>query len=102
MYIYIYSCGRAKYITRDVRIILAGHCTATAHTGSPCAYYNNNNNNNNMQFLYSALFWNELKALYILLPPAHLYTPTPSQLLNGAYMYNSDTRYKAPRLINVQ
>ncbi len=29
-----------------------------------------NNNNNNMQFLYSALSSNELKALYILLPPA--------------------------------
>ncbi len=40
---------------------------------------------NNMQFLYSALYSNELKALHILLPPAHLYTPTPSQLLNGAY-----------------
>ncbi len=38
----------------------------------------NNKNNNNMQFLYSALSSNELKALYILLPPAHLYTPTPS------------------------
>ncbi len=36
----------------------------------------------------------------ILLPPAHLYTPTPSQLLNGAY--NPDTRYKAPRVINVK
>ncbi len=46
-----------------------------------------------MQFLYSALSSNELKALYILLPPAHLYTPTLSQLLNGAY--NPDTRYKA-------
>ncbi len=53
-----------------------------------------------MQFLYSALSSNELKALYILLPPAHLYTPAPSQLLNGAY--NPDTRYKAPRVINVQ
>ncbi len=52
-----------------------------------------------MQFLYSALSSNELKALYILLPLAHLYTPTPSQLLNGAY--NPDTRYKAPRVINV-
>ncbi len=30
-----------------------------------------------MQFLYSALFSNELKALYILLPPAHLYKQTP-------------------------
>ncbi len=53
-----------------------------------------------MQFLYSALSSNELKALYVLLPLAHLYTPTPSQLLNGAY--NPDTRYKAPRVINVQ
>ncbi len=53
-----------------------------------------------MQFLYSALSSNELKAIYILLPPAHLYTLTPSQLLNGAY--NPDTRYKAPRVINVQ
>ncbi len=54
-----------------------------------------------MQFLYSALSLNELKALYILLlPPAHLYTPTPSQLLNGAY--NPDTRYKVPRVIDVQ
>ncbi len=53
-----------------------------------------------MQFFYSALSSNELKALYILLlPPAHLYTPTP-QLLNGAYI--PDTRYKAPRVINVQ
>ncbi len=52
-----------------------------------------------MQFLYSALSSNELKALYIWLPPAHLYTPTP-QLLNGAY--SPDTRYKAPRVINVQ
>ncbi len=48
-----------------------------------------------MQFLNSALSSNELKALYILLPPAHLCTPTPSQLLNGAY--NPDTRHKAPR-----
>ncbi len=31
-----------------------------------------------MQFLYSALSSNELKALYILLSPAHLYTPTPT------------------------
>ncbi len=31
---------------------------------------------NNMQFLYSALSSYELKALYILLPPTHLYTPT--------------------------
>ncbi len=46
----------------------------------------------NMQFLYSALSSNELKTLYILLPPAHLDTPTPSQLLNGAY--NTDTHYK--------
>ncbi len=53
-----------------------------------------------MHFLYSALSSNELKALYILLPPAHLYTPTPSQLLNGAY--NPDTHYNAPRVINVQ
>ncbi len=37
-----------------------------------------------MQLLYSALSSNELRALYILLPPAHLDTPTPSQLLNGA------------------
>ncbi len=54
-------------------------------------------------FLSSALSSNELKALYILLPPAqlyHVYTPTPSQLLNRAY--NPDTRYKAPRVINVQ
>ncbi len=28
-----------------------------------------------MQFLYRALSSNELKALHILLPPAHLYTP---------------------------
>ncbi len=35
-----------------------------------------------MQFLYSALSSNELKALHIL-PPAHLYTPTPSQVLSG-------------------
>ncbi len=53
-----------------------------------------------MQFLYSALSSNKLKALYILLPPAHLYIPTPSQLRNGAY--NPDTRYKAPWVINVQ
>ncbi len=55
-----------------------------------------------MQFLYSALSSNELKVPYIfkLLPPAHLYTPTPSQLLNGAY--NPDTRYKVPLVINVQ
>ena len=53
-----------------------------------------------MQFLYSALSLNELKALYILLPPASMYTPTPSQLLNRPY--NLDTRYKAPRVINVQ
>ena len=38
-----------------------------------------------MQFLYSALSSNEVKALYIILLPAHLYTPTPSQLINGAY-----------------
>ena len=50
-----------------------------------------------MQFLYSALSSKKLKAL---LPPAHLYTATPSQLLNGAY--NQDTLYKAPRVINVQ
>ncbi len=53
-----------------------------------------------MQLLYSALSSNELKALYILLPPAHLYTPTPSQLLNGAN--NPDPRCKAPRVINVR
>ncbi len=53
-----------------------------------------------MQFFYSALSSTELKALYILLPPAHLYTPTPSQLLTGAY--KQGTRYKAPRVINVQ
>ncbi len=53
-----------------------------------------------MQFLCSASSSDELKALYILLPPAHLYTPTPSQLHNGAY--NPDTRYKAPQVINVQ
>ncbi len=35
-------------------------------------------NSNNMPFLYSALSLNELRALYILLPPAHLDTPTPS------------------------
>ncbi len=52
-----------------------------------------------MQFLSSALSSNELKALYILLSPAHLYTPSHSQLLNGAYI--PDTRYKAPRVINV-
>ncbi len=60
----------------------------------------NNMKKNNMQFLYSALSSNELKALYILLPPAHLYTPTPSQLLTTPYI--PDTRYKAPRVINVQ
>ncbi len=49
--------------------------------------------------LYSALSSNELKALYTLLPPAHLYTPMPSQLLNRAY--NPGTRYKVPRVINV-
>ncbi len=32
--------------------------------------------------------------------PAHLYAPTPTQLLNGAY--NPDTRYKVPWVINVQ
>ncbi len=53
-----------------------------------------------MQFFYSVLSSNELKWLYILLPPAHLYTPTPFQLLNGAY--NQDKRYKAPRVINIQ
>ncbi len=53
-----------------------------------------------MQFLYSALSSNGLTACYILLPPAHLDTPTPSQLLNGAY--NPDTRYKAPQVINLQ
>ena len=53
-----------------------------------------------MQFLYCALSSNELKALYILFSPAHLYTPTPSQLLKVAY--NPDTRYKALRVINVQ
>ncbi len=42
---------------------------------------------------------NELKAFYIL-PPAHLFTPTLSQLLNGAY--KPDTRYKAPRVIKLQ
>ena len=51
-----------------------------------------------MQFLYSALSSNELKALYILLPPAHLYTPAPHQLLNG--WHNPDTRYKAQRVMN--
>ncbi len=51
-----------------------------------------------MQFLYCALSSNELKALYILLPLAHLYTPRPSQLLNRAY--NPDTRCKAPQVIN--
>ena len=52
-----------------------------------------------MQFFYSALSSNELRALYILLPPAHLYTPTPSQLLTEAYNpgYNPGTRYKTPR-----
>ncbi len=49
-------------------------------------------NNQTVQFLYSALSSNELKAIYII-PPAHLYTPTLSQLLKGAY--NADTRYKA-------
>ncbi len=53
-----------------------------------------------MQLLYSALSSNKLKALYILLPPAHLYKPTPSQLLNGAY--SPDTHYKVPQVINVQ
>ncbi len=67
----------------------------TKHSTVTVAY-----NNNNMQFLYSTLSSNELKELYILLPLAHLYTPTPSQLLNGAY--NLDTRYKAPWVINVQ
>ena len=70
-----------------------------------------------MQFLYSALSSYGLKALYTLLPPAHLYAPTPSQLLNGAYsptdgpnnftmfgpsVYSPDTRCKAQRVINVQ
>ncbi len=56
-----------------------------------------------MQFLYSALSSDELKALYILLPPAHLYTPTPSlELLNGAYSPDACYKYKAPRVINVQ
>ncbi len=40
---------------------------------------------NNMQFLYSVLSSNELRVLYILLALAQLETPTPSQLLNGAY-----------------
>ncbi len=40
--------------------------------------------NNNVQFSYSILSSNELKVLYILLPLAHLYTPPPSDLLNGA------------------
>ncbi len=53
-----------------------------------------------MQFLYSALSSNELKTLHILLPLAHLYTPKPSQLLDGAY--NLGTCYKAPQVINVQ
>ncbi len=53
-----------------------------------------------IKWLYSALSSHELKALYVLLPPAHLYTPTPSQLLTGAY--NPDTRYKAPWVVNVQ
>ncbi len=55
-----------------------------------------------MQFLYTALSSNELNALYMymLLPPAHLYTPTPSQLLNGAY--NPNTRNKVPRVIKLQ
>ncbi len=51
-----------------------------------------------MQLLHSALSSNEPKALYVLLPLAILYTP--SRLLNGAY--NPDTRYKAPREINIQ
>ncbi len=52
-----------------------------------------------MQFLYTSLSSNELISLDILLPPAHLHPPALSQLLNGAY--NPDTRYKAPRVINV-
>ena len=64
------------------------------------------NNNRNMQFLYSAVSSNELKALYILLPPAHLHTLTPSQLLNGAYnpfnLQRPEKPTKAPGVINVQ
>ncbi len=51
-----------------------------------------------MQVLYSASSSNKLKALCIILTPAHLYTPA-SQLLNG--VYNPDTHHKAPRVINV-
>ncbi len=56
-----------------------------------------------MQFLHSILSSNELIALLHItpiLPLAHLDTPTPSQLFNGAY--NPDTRRKAPRVINIQ
>ncbi len=53
-----------------------------------------------MQFLHSALSLSELKALYTLLPPPYLYTPTPTQLFDGAH--NPDTCYKAPRVLNVQ
>ena len=49
---------------------------------------------------YSTLSSNELREFYILLPPAHLDTPTPTQLLNGAY--NPDKCYKAPQVINLQ
>ncbi len=44
-----------------------------------------------MQFLYSALSSNELKALYILLPPAHLYTPTPQRSIQPRYTLQGAT-----------
>ncbi len=44
---------------------------------------------NNKQFLYSALSLNELKVLYVSLSSAHLYTPTPAQLLSRDTYYTS-------------
>ena len=54
--------------------------------------------------VYGALSSNKLKALYILLPraPAHLYTLTPSQVLNGGIQPGYKQQFKAPRVIIVQ